>query len=115
MSRQDMKEKREQIKELTFKINMRKKEIDSIQGKLDKKEDERKLMARTHKNEIGGFDDEDGSAGEVIIDEEELKLLKELKDSKRDYRDNYSKLKGLKEEMQSLQFNIDTSKEQLIL
>jgi hypothetical protein len=31
-----------------------------------------------------------------IIDEEELVMLKSLKDLKRDYRDNYSTLKGLK-------------------
>lgn len=53
-------------------------------------------------------------AQEEIIDEEELVLLKELKDMKRDYRDSYGKLKGLKEELLSLQENIDASKEQLI-
>lgn len=51
----------------------------------------------------------------MIIDEEELVLLRELKDCKRDYRENYSKLKGLKQELNNLQANIDASKEQLII
>jgi len=33
---------------------------------------------------------------DLIIDEEELMMLKEVKDLKRDYRDKYSSLKGLK-------------------
>jgi hypothetical protein len=95
-----VKSKKEEIKEITFKINMRKKEIDGIQAFLDKKEDERKMVAK--KNDFTGFDEEEEGANDVIIDEEELKLLKELKDSKRDYRDNYSRLKGLKQELVSL-------------
>ena len=41
-------------------------------------------------------------------------MLKELKDVKRIYRDNFTKLKGLKQEIASLQANIDASKEQMI-
>ena len=41
-------------------------------------------------------------------------MLKDMKDLKRDYRDNYSQLKGFKQELQSLNFNIDAQKEQLI-
>jgi len=63
---------------------------------------------------LDAFADENDVAQEEIIDEEELVLLKELKDMKRDYRDSYGKLKGLKEELLSLQENIDASKEQLI-
>lgn len=63
---------------------------------------------------MDAFADENDVAQEEIIDEEELVLLKELKDMKRDYRDSYGKLKGLKEELLSLQENIDASKEQLI-
>ena len=44
------------------------------------------------------FDDEDGPNDE-IIDEEELMLLREQKDLKRDYREKYSQLKSLKSEM----------------
>lgn len=51
---------------------------------------------------------------EDIIDEEELVMLKSLKDLKRDYRDNFSQLKGLKQELANHQQNIDQQKEQII-
>ena len=41
-------------------------------------------------------------------------MLKDMKDLKRAYRDDYSQLKGLKSDLVSLQQNIDTSKENLI-
>jgi kinesin family protein 6/9 len=106
-----VKEKREEVRELTQKINSRKKEIDVIQAKLDKKEEERKLTQKA-KNQFGEADDQESE--EVIIDEEELRLLKELKDLKREYRDHYGLLKSNKQELSHLQLNIDTSKEQLI-
>lgn len=38
-------------------------------------------------------------------------MLREMKDLKRDYRDNFSKLKGLKSDINSLQNNINASKD----
>ncbi len=66
-----------------------------------------------------GFGDEDGYGGngnaiEEIIDEEELMFLKEMKDLKKNYRDNYDKLKNLKLEVNDIQANIDNLKQQLI-
>lgn len=58
---------------------------------------------------------EDDLQQEEIIDEEELILLRQMKDLKRNYRDNFSKLKGLKSDINNLQNNINTSKEQMIL
>ena len=92
---------------MTFKINNIKKEIDSLNVKLEKKEEERKLNKQ--KNQLDF--DEDEMPEEDIIDEEELVMLKELKDLKREYRDNYSQLKGLKQELQNHQQNIDQQKE----
>ena len=109
-----MKTKRSEIKEHTQKINMTKGEIDRIKTLLDKKEEERKLQSRAQKAELEAFGDDNEIQQEEIIDEEELVLLKELKDVKRDYRDTYSKIKGLKQELNALQENIDASKEQLI-
>lgn len=63
--------------------------------------------------QMDAFDD-DENENEEIIDEEELVMLKDMKDLKREYRESYSKLKGLKQELSSLQFNIDAQKEQLI-
>lgn len=77
-----------------------KKQIDTLKDKLDKKEEERKLEARVKNNEEL-FDDED-MPQDLIIDEEELMMLKEIKELKRDYRDNYSQLKVLKQEIANL-------------
>ena len=99
---------------MTQKINYIKGEIDRLNQKLEKKEEERKLQNRGKAAEMDAFGDEEDVQDEEIIDEEELVMLKELKDMKRDYRENYSKLKGFKQELASLQANIDTSKEQLI-
>ena len=115
MSRDDMRQKRLQTKDLTQHINAVKRSMDTLNNKLEKKEEERKMQSKALRNEMG-FDAFDGDDvhQEDIIDEEELVMLKEIKDLKRNYRDNFSKLKGLKQELVSLQNNIDTSKEQLI-
>jgi len=78
---------------VTIKINSLKKDIDSLKFKLDKKEEERKIN-QGQKNQMDF--DEDEMPDEEIIDEEELVMLKEMKDLKRDYRDKYTALKGLK-------------------
>jgi hypothetical protein len=41
-------------------------------------------------------------------------MLKDMKELKREYRENYSQLKTFKQELKSLQENIDASKDQLI-
>jgi kinesin family protein 6/9 len=41
-------------------------------------------------------------------------LLKEMKDLKKNYRENYDKLKNLKSEVNDVQNNIDACKQQLI-
>ena len=50
--------------------------------------------------DYGGYDDasghdgyNDSPGGDVVIDEEELALLREMKDLKRSYRDYFEKLK----------------------
>ena len=45
--------------------------------------------------QMDAFDD-DENENEEIIDEEELVMLKDMKDLKREYRESYSQLKGLK-------------------
>jgi len=62
------------------------------------------------KNNEELFDDDDMPQDE-IIDEEELLMLKEVKDLKRDYREKYSQLKSSKQGIESIQENIDVSKE----
>jgi hypothetical protein len=42
-------------------------------------------------------------------------LLKEMKDLKKNYRENYDRLKNLKVEVNDIQTNIDNYKQQLIV
>jgi len=41
-------------------------------------------------------------------------MLKDMKELKREYRNHFNTLKGYKQELKSLQENVDRSKEQLI-
>ena len=84
--------------------------------RLEKKEDERKLQTKTMKNEMAYevFGDDDVPQ-EDIIDEEELIMLRELKDLKRDYRENFAKLKEYKADIQVIAQNVNTSKENMII
>ena len=90
------------VKELTGKINACKGMIDQLKGKLDKKEEERKLQSKAMKNDLAMDNYDDDVEQEEIIDEEELIMLKDMKDLKRDYRDNFTKLKGVKSDINSL-------------
>lgn len=53
-------------------------------------------------------------AAEEIIDEEELVMLRQMKDLKKTYRDNFGVLKNEKREFSETQKQIDLIKEQLI-
>ena len=69
------------------------------------------MQSKALKNDLDIDNFDDDVEQEEIIDEEELIMLKEMKDLKRNYRDNFSKLKGVKSDINSLQNNINTSKE----
>ena len=90
--RKDIKDKRVLTKDLTEKINIGKRLIDKLKSQLDKKEDERKADMK-HKDLE--FEDEE-APNEEIIDEEELMMLKDMKELKREYRDNFNLLKSYK-------------------
>ena len=59
-------------------------------------------------------DDMFAEQAEEIIDEEELVMLRKMKDLKKIYRDNFAELKNYKTEFAEGQRQIDTIKEQLI-
>lgn len=59
---------------------------------------------------IGGNNGHGAGQVEEIIDEEELMLLKEMKDLKKNYRENFDKLKNYKVEVNDIQSNIDSMK-----
>ncbi len=107
--RKDMKEKRQLIKNLTAMINGTKAEMDKIRERLDQKQEEKKHQI---KDEFGMGEEEQY---EEIIDEEELNLLKEMKDMKKHYKETFEKLKALKGDVSDIQLNIDNLKQQLIV
>ena len=111
-----MKDKRQNIKILTQVINTTKTEMDKVKTRLDAKAEEKKAQMRNGGNDFqNDFDDDGMGMGgnnqiEEIIDEEELMLLKEMKDLKKNYRENYDKLKNLKVEVNDIQGHIDNMK-----
>jgi hypothetical protein len=60
-------------------------------------------------------DNEFNDEPEEIIDEEELVLLREMKDLKKNYRDLFASLKTAKEDSHSAQQQIDLLKEQMLI
>ena len=97
---------------MTDVINQNKKEIDQLKVRLDRKEEERKVRLRDE--QIKQEDMFEQNQPEEIIDEEELVLLRQMKDLKKVYRDNFARLKNLKMSYSENQAQIDVVKEQLI-
>jgi hypothetical protein len=95
-------------------VNYIKVEIDKLKIRLDRKEEERRNQNKQLKNELAMDDDDNDVQKEEIIDEEELIMLREMKDLKRDYRDTFSRLKASKQDFNNYQDNIDQAKQQLI-
>ena len=106
-----LKDKRQDIRTITDTLNDNKGEIDALKARLDRKEEERKLRLR---DEQLRSDDMFEEQAEEIIDEEELVMLRKMKDLKKIYRDNFGRLKNTKIEFAEGQRQIDTIKEQLI-
>lgn len=104
---------RSQIKELTSVLNQNKKDIDELKVRIDRKEEERKIKLRDEQlRQEDMFDST--SPAEEIIDEEELVLLKQMKDMKKMYRDCFGKLKTQKSNYADVLAQIDVIKERLI-
>jgi len=81
--------------------------MDKIKARLDSKAEEKKAQMRNGGADFQQDFDDDGMGGgngqiEEIIDEEELMLLKEMKDLKKNYRENYDKLKNQKVEVNDI-------------
>ena len=111
--RSQLKTNRETVKELSETLNKNKAEIDLLKTRIDRKEEERKIRMRDEqlRQTEDMFED---AAAEEIIDEEELVLLRNMKDLKKVYRDNFGKLKNHKMSYQENQTQIDLVKQQLI-
>lgn len=75
---------------MTDAINKNKKEIDALKDRLDRKEEERKVRMNDEQLQQEDMFEE---AAEEIIDEEELVMLRTMKDLKKNYRDSFNALK----------------------
>lgn len=111
-TRNAMQAERADIRNATDQLNAIKQEIDALKARLDRKEDERK--AKYHELELRNEDAFEEQHHEEIIDEEELVLLKQMKDYKKQYRDGFAQLKEMKIDLANNQRKIDVVKEQLI-
>ena len=96
---------------MTDAINKNKKEIDALKERLDRKEEERKVRMNDEQLQQEDMFEE---AAEEIIDEEELVMLRAMKDLKKNYRDSFNALKEEKRQYSEAQRQIDAVKEQLI-
>lgn len=100
-NRNDLRTKKKEMEKLKEVCNKAKKEIDTFKAKLENKNEEKQKSLE--------LDEE-----EDVIDEEEFNILKQLKDQKKLYRENFDKFKQLKGDCFYIQNCIDQLKEQLI-
>ena len=80
-NRELMAVQRSAVRIMTDQLNANKQEIDLLKIKLDRKEEERKV--RQQQNHMTTDDVFDTPNHEEIIDEEELVMLKQMKDFKK--------------------------------
>ena len=85
---------------MTDAINKNKKEIDALKERLDRKEEERKVRMNDEQLQQEDMFEE---AAEEIIDEEELVMLRAMKDLKKGYRDSFNALKEEKRQYSEAQ------------
>ena len=85
---------------MTDAINKNKKEIDALKDRLDRKEEERKVRINDEQLQQEDMFEE---AAEEIIDEEELVMLRAMKDLKKGYRDSFNALKEEKRQYSEAQ------------
>ena len=100
--RNQIREAKQQCKNFTDQCNHAKSEMDQVKADLDRKAQEKKDQI----NEI----EED----EEIVDEEEFGMIKKLKELKKVYRSNFEQLKQAKSNVNSLNKELDDSKQELI-
>jgi len=111
-SRQDLKEKKEKVKDMTTRCNQCKKELDVYMKKLEAKAEEKREQMR---DDLAQFDDEEGGdQQQQIIDEEDLAYMQKVRELKKVYRESFDMLKETKSEVFYVQQGINSQKQQLV-
>ena len=119
-SRQRLKSTRTDLATKTETVNAIKSEIDQVKSFLDLKTEEKNknaLQASLHPgitSHTDGFEESGAAEQAEIIDEDELQRLRELKELKKQYRENFVELKELQKEIRFTQQAIDSQKSKLI-
>lgn len=101
-----VKELRNKVRTLTMEVNAAKIEIDRLNQELDQRKQVRISQARAQAQAKGGSDD--------VVDGEEMRLVRELKDAKQRYRNHFEQLSNKQKEMQSAQQDADQAKSSLV-
>lgn len=103
-AKKNVKELRTKVRNLTMDVNSAKIDIDRCNQDVDQRKQVRIAHAKQAK----------GSAGDDIVDGEEMRLVKELKDAKQRYRNNFEQLSNKQKELQAMQQDLDQYKAQLV-
>ncbi|KAG9467959.1 hypothetical protein GDO78_013958 [Eleutherodactylus coqui] len=98
-----LSDQRRKLKEVTERINLIKKEIDTTTQNLN--------VAKLEREKQGEYISDEG---QVIIDEQEFSLICRLKDLKKQYRVDYDELQNLKAEVQYCQKLVDMCRQRLL-
>ena len=100
--RDTMKELRMRIREFGTNVNISKDRIDELKELLQKRRDSRIEMLK--KSGMKQTEIED------IVDEEEFKIMKELKEAKRSYKNSYEQMMKMKENLSQLKVSFERKK-----
>lgn len=92
------------VRNLTMDVNAFKIDIDRFNQDVDQRKHVRIAQAKQAKY----------SAGDDIVDEEEIRLMKDLKDAKQRYRNNFEQISNKKNELQAIQQDVEHFKSQLV-
>jgi kinesin family protein 6/9 len=101
----ELKEVRQRSRELTSSINAAKVDIDRLQADIASRKTSRiELLTKSGLR---------SSETEEIVDEEEFRLMKELREAKRKYKNGYERLQKVKGSIQEAQMRVARIKDDL--
>jgi len=98
-NRQQLKEKKAELKETMQIVNVKKKEIDEAKERVQRKQAEK---------------DQTGDTDTDVVDEEYFALIRNLKELKQAYRDAFESHKVVKREVMQIEHNMQMCKQQLV-
>lgn len=101
-----IRDKKKLLKDLSTTVNACKREIDRLSADIE---------ARRSQASASGMDAGNSGSDDVILDEEEFAMFRDLKDQKRLYKDAFAQIKSLRAEVEYLTHSADSAKQSLVL